>query len=225
MQLYIPLLFALVIAITHYVTSRMHHDCGMRHFKIISFSAGVSITYVLLELLQNFIEAALHIHKLVFIFLLMGFSIHHLIEKETYQHKSKQDLRRYLSFEEEAFSFFDQVVLGFVLVSLFKENFVSGAIAFLPILAFTIVSALDTKHSTVAKTAIAASATVVGTLINLALGDLPAWLHVSLLGLASGLVLFTVTRHHLPFGRDGRPIYFVLGVAASSLIIITTWYI
>ncbi|MBI2125674.1 hypothetical protein HYU08_03915 [Candidatus Woesearchaeota archaeon] len=225
MQFYLPILFALIIVATHYLVSKLHHNCNKFHFEIISFSAGVSIAYVLLELLQNFIEAALSIHKLVFISLLIGFSIHHIIEKEIYQHKHRQALRRYLSFEEEAFSFFDQVVLGFVLVSLFKESFMAGAIAFLPILAFTIVNALNSKHSTELKIVVAASATMVGTLINVALGDLPAWLQVSLHGLASGLILFTVTRHHIPFGRDGRPKYFAFGVLASSLIIITTWYL
>ncbi|HLD79944.1 MAG TPA: hypothetical protein VJA18_05265 [Candidatus Nanoarchaeia archaeon] len=225
MQFYLPILFAFIIAITHYSINRLHNNCSRYHFEIISFSAGVSITYVLLDLFPNFTVAALSIHKLLFISLLLGFSAHHIIEKEIYQHKHRKKLVQDLSFQEEAFYFFDHLVLGFVLVSLFRQDIMGGMIAFLPILAFTIVSALRIKHSTRIKTAIAASATAIGVLLSLALGAIPEWLQVSLTGLASGLLLYTVIRHHIPFGREGRPFYFGLGFVLYSLFIIMTWYL
>lgn len=225
MQFYLPLLFAAVIAITYYSINRLHDNCSKYHFEIISLSAGVSITYVLLELFPNFTEAALSVNRLWFIPVLIGFSAHHLIEKEIYQHKHKNKLVRSLSLQEEAFSFVDQIALGLVLVSLSKENIMKGLLAFLPILTFTVVSALNSKHSNNIKAVFTSSATVIGVILVLAFGAVPAWLQLSLMGLATGLLLFTTIRHHLPFGREGRPAYFALGAILYSLFIIAIGYI
>lgn len=224
MQLYLPLMFAAIIGLIHYLVNRLHTNCSKYHFEIISLSAGVSITYVLLELFPNFTEAALSVNKLFSFSILIGFSAHHLIEKEIYQHKHRNKLVKSLSFQEEVFSFIDQAILGFVLVSLAREDSMKGWLAFLPIFTFTLASALSDKHSTKIKTAIASSATIVGVILSLALGAIPTWLRISLMGLATGLLLFTTIRHHLPFGREGRAAYFLLGMLSYAFFIIVLGY-
>jgi hypothetical protein len=44
--------------------------------------------------------------------------------------------------------------------------------------------------------------------------------YLTLLGFIIGALSFTVTRHSLPFGKKGRPLFFTLGVILYSIIII-----
>ncbi|PIN73270.1 hypothetical protein COV20_03500 [Candidatus Woesearchaeota archaeon CG10_big_fil_rev_8_21_14_0_10_45_16] len=223
---YLPLVFGIVIAVTHYYANRV--KVRRRHYsqKVISFAAGISITYVLLELFPTFTEVALSISKLLFISLLIGFITHHLIEKEIYKHNRSHQLVKLISIEENVFSFVYHVILGVVFVTLFQESLLEGIIAFIPILTFTLVSTLPMEpHHSKWKAALMASSTVLGVLFALLWKTIPVGFEFFLVGLATGVLLFTVIRHHIPFGRDGNIGYFTIGFITYALFIVMTWYI
>lgn len=219
----IPLIFALIIGITYYYTNGLDIKHKNYYHKIISFAAGVSITYVLLELIPVFAEATFSINKLLFISLLGGFIIHHLIEKEIYKHNRSHELIKLLSFEENLFSFTYHIILGVILVAFTRGHILEGILAFIPILTFTLVSTLPmAPHPTKTKAIFMASATFIGAVIAV-LWVMPLWLESALIGLAIGVLLYTVIRHHIPFGRKGRVGYFTLGFVIYSCLIILTW--
>lgn len=222
----LPLIFAIVIAVTYYYTNRFKIKHRVYSQKILSFAAGVSITYVLLELFPAFTEVALSISKLLFVSILLGFIAHHLIEKEIYKHNRDHELIKLLTLEENIFSFVYHIILGIVLVTFAKESTIEGVLAFVPILTFTLVSTLPmAPHPTKIKTLFMSSSTIIGALLALLWEKIPLWLEFSLIGLATGVLLYTVIRHHIPFGRKGRIGYFTLGFVLYSLFIIMTWYV
>lgn len=223
---YLPLIFSLVIAFTYYYTNQLDIKNKPYYQKILSFSAGISITYVLLELFPTFTEVALNITKFLFVTILFGFIIHHLIEKEIYLHNRKHELMKLLSMEENIFSFIYHIILGIILVTLYRGNPVDGVLAFIPILTFTLASTLPmASHPTRKKALFMSSSTVIGTVLALLWKTIPIELEFSLIGLATGVLLYTVIRHHIPFGRKGRIGYFTLGFTLYALFIIMTWYV
>ena len=102
-ETYFPLLFAVIVALTHYFTNILNIKHKPYYQNILSFASGISITYVLLELFPTFTEIAQSISKFMFITILIGFIIHHLIEKRIYQHNHRAELVKLLSLEDNIF--------------------------------------------------------------------------------------------------------------------------
>lgn len=223
---YFPLIFSVIIAFTYYYTNRLYIKNKPYYQKILSFAAGISITYVLLELFPTFTEVALEINKFLFVSILLGFIIHHLIEKEIYLHNKKHELMKLLSMQENIFSFIYHIILGIILVTLYKGDPVEGVLAFVPILTFTLASTLPMKpHPTRLKALFMSSSTIIGVLVALLWTSMPLWLEFFLIGLATGVLLYTIIRHQIPFGSEGRIGYFTLGFTFYALFIMMTWYI
>lgn len=224
---YLPLLLGLLVGVIEYISRKLDIIHKPYAEKIISFSAGVSVTYLLLELLPLYTEAAFVISKLLFIAVLLGFIIHHLVEKEIYQHNRKHQLIKKLSLEENSFYFIYHIILGIVLVTFARQNIIQGLFFFASILAYTIVSNLPSgSHKSNWRLLLLSSSTFLGTLIGIFLWvNIPLWLEYSLVGLAAGVLLFTITRHHVPFGRKGSISYFVLGFLLFMILIMINWYL
>jgi len=222
----LPLILALVLSITYYLSNRYRIKSKKFGKKIISFSAGVSITYVLLELFPTFTEGALQIDKVLFISIPLGFIAHHIIEKEIYKHTDQHDLVRLLSVEDQVFSFVYHFIIGMILFTFVRLSIVEGVLFFIPILSYTFVSTLSGKpHSSKLKTVLISSATVLGALVALIWANIPLHLEYFLMGLALGVLLFTVIRHHVPFGKEGQVGYFSIGFLIYSVLIIISWYV
>src|SRR3989344_4967678 len=136
---YLPFIFSLLIGITYYFSNRFDIKDKQYSKKIVSFAAGVSITYVLLELFPTFTEMALSINKWLFASILIGFIGHHLIEREIYHHATKKRLSKMLTREEHVSSFIYHFVVGFLLVHFTHQSIIQAVLFFIPILAYTFV--------------------------------------------------------------------------------------
>ena len=193
-NVFIPILLAVVIGVVDFLSKRFHVKNKKYLHKVLSFSAGVSITYLLLELLPLFTEAAFKINKLLFVTLLFGFISHHLAEKQIYQHNVKHDLVKMLTLEEHVFYFVYHIILGTVLVTFTQNSVVQGLLLFFSIITFTAVSNLPSLiHKSIKKAIFLSSSTLIGVLIAISLwGFIPEWIEFSLVGFAAGVLLFTV---------------------------------
>jgi hypothetical protein len=223
----LPLILAVVIGIIEFISRRLDLKYKEYYKKIVSFTAGVSITYLLLELLPFFTENALAINKFLFISVLIGFVIHHVIEKEIYQHNSRHELIKKLTIEEHVFYFFYHLILGIVLVKIISDNLAEGLFYFVSILAYTLASNLPTKpHHSKKRMALLSTSTLIGSIIGIStLKFLPPWIEFSLIGFVAGVLLFTVTRHHIPHGRFGSVSYFTMGFMLYAFLIIGKWFL
>jgi len=223
----LPIMFSVVVSVVYYLSNKFKIKKKDSKLRIISFSAGVSITYLLLEFFPRFTEGALGVHRLLFLSVLFGFTVHHIIEKEIYMHHSRHGLVKMLSLEENVFSYVYHIVVGSVFVYLAKTSIVDGFLYFITILSYTFVSTLPTKpHSSWLRSIVLSSSTVVGAIVMTVVYDfVPEWTHLLLMGFAIGVLIFTVTRHHIPFGRDGRADYFTLGLILYAALIMASWFV
>ncbi len=223
----LPIIFALLVGLTYYWSNKLNIRHTRYYHRIVSVSAGISITYLLLELFPLFTEGAFRIHKLLFLSVLVGFIIHHVIEKEIYQHNRRHELIKMLNLEENIFSFFYHIILGMLLVTFFSRNLLQSILFFITIVAFTLVSTLPlSRHGSGGKAFALSSSTLIGVLFSLFIWTNRAeWIEFSLIGLTVGILLYTVIRHHIPYGRKGRIWYFTLGFLVYALIIVSSWYV
>ncbi|MBU0460365.1 MAG: hypothetical protein KKH52_00965 [Nanoarchaeota archaeon] len=225
-NLFLPILLATIISIAYYYSNKWTIKHAEWNKKIFSFSAGVSITYVLLELFPTFTEAALSIHKILFISIPVGFIIHHIIEKEIYMHNIKRDLVRMLTLEEHVFSFIYHFIIGIILVTFAKGSAAEAVLFSIPMLSYTFLSNLPaSRHPLKIKALFLSTATVLGTVFALLWRNMPAKIEYSLIGIAIGVLLYTIIRHHIPFGNKGHIGYFTIGFVIYSALIILSWYI
>ncbi len=224
---FLPILFSSVVSMIYYLSNKFKIKNKDAKLRIVSFSAGVSITYLLLEFFPRFTEGALQIHRLLFLSVLFGFTVHHIIEKEIYMHHVKHGLVKMLSLEENVFSYVYHIVVGGVFVYLTRSSIIDGFLYFVTIMSYTFVSTLPTKpHESKLKAIILSSSTIVGTILMTIFFDYVAeWMHLLLMGFAIGVLIFTVTRHHIPFGRDGRADYFTLGLILFAALIMASWFV
>ncbi len=198
------------------------------HAKIVSLSAGISITYLILELFPTFTAQALSVSKLLFLTVLFGFIVHHLIEKNIYRHHhTKHELIRLLSIEENIFNFAYHFVVGILLVFFLSNNVVEGALFFFPIVAFTLVNSLTTQpHESPLDSVLNASSTLLGVLFTLLFYNfIPQLTYFILLGIVTGVLLYSITRHHVPYREKGEPSYFIFGFLFYAILIVLSWYI
>jgi hypothetical protein len=225
-NIFLPLLLAVIVSFAYYYSNKHTIKHKEWNKKIVSFSAGVSITYVLLELFPTFTEASLRIDRLVYLSVPIGFIVHHIIEKEIYKHNSKIELIRMLTLEEHVFSFIYHIILGMILVTFARGSATEALLLAIPILSYTFLSNLPAnRHPIKSKAIFLSSATVIGTVIALLWKSIPYWLEFFLIGVAIGVLLYTVIRHHIPFGSKGKVGYFTLGFAIYSILIVLNWFI
>ncbi len=223
---YLPVLLAVLVGLTYFFVNRLNLKHSHHTPKMVSFAAGVSITYVLLELFPLFTEISAQINKFLFFSVLLGFIIHHVIEKEIYMHNQKHELVKKLSTEEQVFSFAYHLILGMLLVTFVRQSLLDGMLFFVPILLFVFVSTLPTEqHASTAKAVFLSGATLLGALFSTFIWtSRPLWIEGFLVGLVTGVLLFTIVRHHIPFGRAGKVGYFSLGFILYALVIMASWY-
>ncbi len=226
-QLAVPFLMAIILGITYHVANQIDLKKKRYYAAAISFSSGLSITYLILSLLPDFTEGAAGISNWLFFSVLVGFSIHHISEKQIYQNHPKHDIIKLLSLEERVFYFLYHIILGILLVFFSKESLIQTIMFFVPIFAYSAMSSLATEpyekrhHSW-----FASSATLVGVVIVAFLGPyIPLSVYYSLLGLVAGVLLYSIVRHHIPFGEKGSPFYFSLGALMYSALIVLSWVV
>jgi zinc transporter ZupT len=208
------------------VNSYKKHD---RH-KILSFAAGISITYLFLQFLPELYIGVEVVNKVIFVYVLLGFILLHLREKYIYQHLESERLLYELKEAHSIAFFVYHFLLGIVVVQVIKINLVQGLLFYIPILLHAGVSnvALSELHYHIKEkfnvrlllSLAPFSGVLVGLLVNIS-----SFVHYMLLGFVAGALIYVIIRDILPEDRSGYVEYFIIGSILYALIIIATWMI
>jgi hypothetical protein len=215
----VSIAFGIIIGIAHYFNELFSLKSEKYRNKVISFSAGISITYIFLHLLPEFIAA--QASRFIFLSILFGFVIFHIVEKYIYQHSPEDKLLKELAVEDSITSFIYHFVIGIILVGFVNQGINQGILFFIPVLLFTTVSTLpvDMTKSKIIKVILAVS-TLLGILFaKFIYPNIDPTLYYILLGLVIGTLLFTVTRHSIPKNKEGKPLFFILGMIIYTILI------
>ena len=179
------------------------------------------ITYVFLHLLPQFSQGIANVSRLLSLSILFGFVVFHIVEKYIYQHSPEDKLLRELAIEDSITSFIYHFVIGIILVSFINQGVHEGILFFIPVLFYTAVSTLPvdmTKFKSI-KLLLAVS-TLLGILFaQFVYTNINPILYFGLLGFIIGTLLFTVTRHSIPKMKEGKPLYFLIGVVIYTILI------
>lgn len=218
-------LFGIGIGVVHYFSERICLACSPYQEKIASFSAGVSITYLFLILLPEFSIGAMEVSKLLFFSVLFGFIVLHLIEKYLYQHVSESKLTEELSLEDSLVSFLYYFVVGILLVELSKETSLQGILFFIPILLHAAIRTLPLNPTSFTSLKMIVSLSPLAGVFFANYVTISLSLQYLLIGFIIGVLLFTIIRHAVPFGKKGKPLFFVIGFLLYSTVILFTGYL
>lgn len=217
----ISILFGLIMGIVHYYSEQFCLRCTAYYNHILSFSAGISVTYLFLELFPRFSEGATQISSSLFASILTGFVLLHLVEKYIYRHTPRSKLRKGLALEDSIVSFIYHFIVGIIIVLFTQQDLFQGILFFLPVLFYTAMSTLPVDQPQFKSVKlILATSTTLGVLFALYVyPEIPQTIYFVLLGLVIGVLTYTVIRHSIPPGKEGKPLYLVAGIILYGLLI------
>lgn len=215
----IALGLVLAVAVIHLLGENIKIPPGFRHFRLISFAAGVSIGYLFLDLLPQTYYAAEQLKESVFLFLLLGFSIVHLVEKYFYQHAEKAAVQQKLKAFHTVTFFVYYFLIGVVLPDLIQSEIYEGILFIIPVAlhAGLIGASLAEVHGQFAPSLYEKVAISLGAPLGVLFASLitlsPIVYHVVISGIA-GIMLYVFVREFLPERENGQPLFFVLGMVS-----------
>jgi hypothetical protein len=186
-----------LIGIAHHYSEKFCAKCRSYNSELISLSAGISVTYIFLDLFPQFSNDVLQSNKLLFISLLLGFVLFHLVEKYIYQHSPKGKLKRSLDTENTIASFTYHFCIGVILVTFTRLGIDRAILFFIPMILYTALSTLPVNPP---KSKILHGLLSVSTVIGVLFAEfvvITPLIQTALVGFIIGILLFTVIRHSI----------------------------
>ena len=214
----LTIILGLAMSLAHHFSKDFVNKLKHHHNKMLSFSAGVSITYLFMDLFPYFSDGSASIGRHLFFFVLGGFILLHLAEKYIYSHFYRNKLRRELALENAAVSFTYHFIVGIILVSFASTNPWEAMLFFIPVFlhtSFNPVTLMASKSPIIR--IVLASSTLLGVLFSMFIFPSPSEFTLfALIGFIIGMLSYTVIRHSVPEGRNGRPAYLIFGLASYT---------
>lgn len=221
------ILLALALSFVHFFSESYGYLTERYHSEFLSLSSGLFITFIFLFILPEVISGVSVIGERVFFLILAGFIFFHLSEKYIYQHvKNKNEVIEELAQVHAAGFFINHFVLGMTLYFIFViAGGAIGLITFLLFLFHTISSSISLNHideyfsQRFVVNAILSSSPLLGVLFAIFLSPAKD-LYYSLFALSVGAILYVVIRDMIPYGKEGKPLFFFFGFIISFGVII-----
>ncbi len=223
----LALIYATVLAIVHFFSEKINIQNKIWHTRAVSFVAGIVVTYAFLSLLPETYEAYEKLDRLIFTFIVLGFTAVHVTEKYLYNHLEKGKILSHSLKEVHSIAFFIYyLLLGTILVDLSKRGFVQMTLFYIPILfygAVGIVSLdkINKKFTHISPIRFALStATIIGVLIADFLLK-TGIVFDAIFALVVGAFIYVALIDFVPREKKGEPAFFVLGVLIYTILIST----
>jgi zinc transporter ZupT len=224
--MYVPFIYGIILGLTHFFNDELDGLVHKSRDKIISFSGGVAIAYILLYLFPELVRSV-NGQGYIFIFVLIGFSLFHIAEKHVYQHKSvKRRLRELKEVHSLAF-FVYHLLIGIALYYVSSTDLILGLIFFIPLFLHTAVSNISFSevHVHIKQKWYYRLFLSLPSLLGVALAFLvgiPALTYSIILAFIIGALLYVVVRDSIPKNSDGSIMFFVLGTFLMLALVVAT---
>jgi hypothetical protein len=214
------------MAAVHFLGEELEGFISGYREEIVSFSSGVSISYIFVQLMPEFHRIALESTELIIVFPLLGFSSIHLLEK--YIAKSgleHEEMRKDYGEIHSAFLFLYHGAIGYLIASLLAESAVTGLLFFLPIILHVAVSSFsvtELHESFVRRRTVKYGITLaplLGVLIHSM--NVIADQHFNpVFGTVIGMFFYIVVRDSIPRDDRGRPKEYIAGMIVYLAVIL-----
>jgi len=223
------LFFGVLIGVVHYFSERINIKGSIR-MGAVSFTAGILITYLFLELFPGLFETGTVFSRVSLVFMLVGFTVFHILEKFIYQHSKSTDVLKKELKEVHTLSLFVYyIVMGMVIANIgMSVGMGKATLFFIPVLLHAALSSISMSelHDIIRGKAtlkfLLSFSVLIGILIAHYLEFVQSINNV-LMGSIIGMFLYVTIVDSIPKERKGRPAYFLLGVIVYASIIAFTW--
>ena len=226
MNILIILSYGAFIWILHYLSDYISLKFIKYKDKILSFAAGISITYLFLELLPQIHEENIEkLRTISYVSIIIVFSIFHLLEKYVYQHSNKEELFERLKHIHTFGFFVYYLIIGAVLYYLMESSLKAGTLFLIPILFHSTISSASSKelHEDIKVNKYiritVSSSTIIGILIAYYIGVTQS-VYYGILGFVIGALFYIIIKDILPEQKEGDPKYFLVGMALFIILLI-----
>lgn len=215
----LQIILAFVLFLFYLLSKTFARRAEKYHQNLLSFSSGILISIIFIEILPELAQGAEIIGSGIYILMLLSFLVYHLVEKYIYLHaKSKREIKRELK-EFHIFGFFlDNFIIGFFLaVVVFTTSFSLSILLFFTLLISVIASSFILNHIEerfkVSNPVylLLASSILLGSILATLLHLDHATLFMAL-AVTTGFLLYFVVRDSMPRGGEGKPVAFAVGV-------------
>ncbi|MBS3817028.1 MAG: hypothetical protein KGY76_05640 [Candidatus Thermoplasmatota archaeon] len=215
------LLYALFLSIFHLLCDKLPRCIHGSHGILLSYGGGSLLALIFLV----FLPEAFHLTSTLTVYplMLLGFVLFFLAEKYLYQHVKDPAVLDEELYHLHLIGFFiDHFIKGFILVTIILLEPVLGFLAAIPFFIHTLSSsiALEQLHEYSGRKidkVLLSSSTVLGTTFGI-LFKMNTYMERHVLAFISGMMLFMVSRDILPKEKEGRPLFFILGVITIFFI-------
>lgn len=211
----------------HFLGEELEERISGYREQIVSFTAGISIAYIFVQLLPEFHRIASEAGDAIFVFPLLGFSSIHLLEK--YLAKSDisgKRMRRDYAEIHSGFLFLYHGAIGYLAASLIAESAVSGLLFFLPVFLHMAVSSFSVTelHEGFVRKGLVKIAVSIAPLLGVltyTTGLITDQHFNPVFGTVIGMFFYIVIRDSIPEEDRGRPAEYLVGTIIYLAIIFT----
>lgn len=222
----LSLILAGILSFADYITEHIFSEKLRKNQKLVSFSAGVAIAYIILNLFPEISSYALIDGKRIFLYALFGFVALNLIEQYVYKGIGK--LKKPFAYHKSIhviYFFIYNFFIGLVLVSFALKGLTQTLLFFVPFLLYIIVEILPQEFEFKSNTfkVFYSMAPLFGALVGVNFIDFTTSIFGELIAFITGTLLYIVIRESLPSEEAEKPLYFIIGVLCYTLIIFMTW--
>ena len=222
----VSIILAGILSFSDYLTEHIFSKKLRTNQKLVSFSAGVAISYIVLELFPQIAQSALIDGKKLFLFALLGFVSLNLIEQYVYKEIGRlRNLSSYHRSIHIAYFFVYNFLIGAVLAVFAAKGLKQTLLFFVPFLLYIIAEILPQEFefkSSISKV-LYSMAPVFGAILGVYSIGFFASVFGETISFMTGTLLYIGIRESLPSDRAEKPVYFVIGVLIYTLIIYMSW--
>ncbi|MBD3310006.1 hypothetical protein GF351_02195 [Candidatus Woesearchaeota archaeon] len=227
----LPIVFAVLIAIAHYWSDRFCKVCREFGEQMFSFVAGIATVYVFLGLYPEFYRQARFLSPYAMTSVLLGFAVLYVVDKEIYRKTSRSERRFDLEMAHGVGLMAYYLVVGIALYRLTEVSVRSGVLFFIPVFIYSGISAMslyglrltDARKTELSYLEMMQGFCVLAGAFIAQFFFIPSSFMIYLVGLVAGILTYVVFRDMLPKGKQGEPLYFVVGGAIYLVLIAVLW--
>ena len=221
----LSLALAGILSFADYVTENIYSKKIKENLKFISFSAGVAISYIVLNLFPEISSNALIEGKMIFLYALFGFLSLNLVEQYVHKGTKKSNMVHYHKSLHVAYFFLYNLFIGMILVNFSSRGLAQTLLFFVPFLFYIIIKILpkEFEFKNDAFRIFYSLAPLFGAILGIAYLDFTRHVTGKLVPFVTGTLLYSVIRESLPSDKAEKPLYFMAGVIFYALIILMSW--
>jgi len=216
----IIIIIAVVMGLTDFFGHKISGLIGGHRDAVLSFSAGLLISLLFLILVPDVIING--VTEVLFLFMLVGFLLMHLVEKYIYRHVTdKQEILENLKIVHIIGFGLDNFLIGFIIASLVELDFsvvITLAVPlFLQMLTSSIsLDSIDTRLNDKYSKIILSVLPILGAILGIVL-EFEFLLTNFVLAFVLGILFYMIIRDVLPQGRRGSSVLFFSGNLVTIL--------